>query len=202
MDVPYYVMVPLHLLYVWYDIQSFGYAFLYMLWIRLICLQRQRRRLSFCTIFVFDMLWNASFTDDMLRNVPYAVDMLRNISYAIDMLQLLCAPFAMNWYVLKCPICHWYVPITLCSIRYGSNMLWMTWYVWFGIYWDGILENSCILPYIMIPYSFETVPFVLNMLCHLLSRFWLTPLLYKSFRSACHSSRCLIWAEAVDSYSE
>ena len=54
----------------------------------------------------------------LLRNVPYVVDMLRNISYAIDMLQLLCAPFAMNWYVLKCPICHWYVPITLCSICY------------------------------------------------------------------------------------
>ena len=109
-------VVPLYFLYVWYDIQSFGYVFLYMLWIRMIWLQRQRRRLSFCTIFVFDMLWNASFTDDMLRNVPYAVDMLRNISYAIDklryvsfvivmlqnvsfvsdMLQLLYAPYVMN----------------------------------------------------------------------------------------------------------
>ena len=54
--------------------------------------------------------------------------MLRHISYAIDMLQLLYAPFAMNWYVLKFPICHWYAPehlvrywyapITLCSICY------------------------------------------------------------------------------------
>ena len=134
---------------------------------------------------VLHLLWT-----DMFWNVLSAIDKLRYVSFVTDMLQLLCAPFAMNWYVLKCPICHWYVPITLCSIRYGSNMFWMTWYVWFGIYWDGILENSCILPCIMIPYSFETVPFVLNMLCHLLSRFLLTPLLYKSFRSACHSSRC------------
>ena len=142
------------------------------------------------------------------------------------MLQLCCAPFAMNWYVLKCPIYHWYAPnysvlhllwtdmfwnvlsaIDMFQLLYAPFVMdqicfWMTWYVWFGIYWDGILENSCILPCIMIPYSFQTVPFVLNMLCHLLSRFWLTLLLYKPFRSACHSSRCLIWAEAVDSYSE
>ena len=80
-------VVPLHLLYVWYDIHSFGYMFLYMLWIRMIWMQRQRRRLSFCTVFVIDMLWKVSFTVDMLRNVPYAVDMLRNISYAIDKLR-------------------------------------------------------------------------------------------------------------------
>ena len=115
--------IPLHLLYVWYDIQSFDYVFLYMLWIRMIWMQHQIRRLSFCLVSVIYML----------RNVPYAIDMLGNISYAIDMLQLLCAPFAMNWYVLKCPICHWYAPITLCSICYESNMFWMIWYLWFCI---------------------------------------------------------------------
>ena len=84
----------------------------------MIWLQRPGRRLSFCPIFVFDMLWNASFTDDfaskwtyqkkkiLLRNVPYVVDMLRNILYAIDklryvsfvtdMLQLLYAPSFRN----------------------------------------------------------------------------------------------------------
>ena len=108
--------VPLHLLYVWYDIQSFGFVFLYILWIRMIWMQRQRRRLSFCLVCDIDKLRNVSFSVDMLRNVPYAVDMLWNISYAIDklwyvsfvivilqnvsfvsdMLQLLYAPYVMN----------------------------------------------------------------------------------------------------------
>ena len=100
-------VIPLHLLYVWYDIQSFGYVFLYMLWIRMIWMQRQRRRLSLCLVFVIDMLrnvpyaidmlqnisyaidklWNVSFIVDMLRNAPYAIDMLWNISYVIDKLR-------------------------------------------------------------------------------------------------------------------
>ena len=56
--------IPLHPLYVWYDIQSFGELFLFVLWIVMIWLQRQGRRLSFCTTYEFDMLWNASFTVD------------------------------------------------------------------------------------------------------------------------------------------
>ena len=56
--------IPLHPLYVWYDIQSFGELFLFVLWISMIWLQRQGRRLSFCTTYEFDMLWNASFTVD------------------------------------------------------------------------------------------------------------------------------------------
>jgi len=79
MDVPYYVMVPLHLLYVWYGIQSFGYVFLYMLWIRMKWMQRQFDVWASILYSFFDMLRNGPYAIDMFRNVPFAIDMLRKV---------------------------------------------------------------------------------------------------------------------------
>ena len=98
--------IPLHPLYVWYDIQSFGELFLFILWIRLIWLQRQGRRLSSCTICVpicserlhslMILLRNVPYVVDMLRNILYAIDKLRYVSFVSDMLQLLYAPSVRN----------------------------------------------------------------------------------------------------------
>ena len=69
-------------------------------------MQRQRRRLSFCLVFIIDMLRNVQYAVDMLRNISYAndklrnvsfiIDMLQNVSFVADMLQLLYAPSVMN----------------------------------------------------------------------------------------------------------
>ena len=75
--------IPLHLLYAWYDIQSFGYVFLYMLWIRLICLHRHvtfELLFMFCSLIYF---WNVISlcytlkTTICHRYAPYANDMLQ-----------------------------------------------------------------------------------------------------------------------------
>ena len=50
-------------------------------------MQRQRRRLSFCLVFVIDMLRNVPYAVDMLRNISYAIDKLRNVSFIVDMLR-------------------------------------------------------------------------------------------------------------------
>ena len=85
---------PLYILCIWYNIYSFGYVFLYVLWIEWYDCNVKYDIWTSISYLFFDMLQNASYVVDIFWNISHAIDMFQNASYASEM-------FICHWYTLK-----------------------------------------------------------------------------------------------------